>query len=188
MAIIIFSETGLLVGFFLPGDSMLVTAGLFAAGGYFNVLTLIPTLIVAAITGNTVGYHIGKRGGKALYSRPNSRFFKREHLINTHEFYEKYGGITIILAQFMPIARTFAPVVAGIAEMSYFRFISFNVIGAICLITSMVLTGYFLGTLIPDIDKHIHIVIVIVILLSISPGIIKFLQVKYGKKVNNNSK
>jgi membrane-associated protein len=178
LAAIIFSETGLLVGFFLPGDSLLVTAGLFAAAGYFNILYLIPLLTIAAITGNTVGYHIGKKGGRALYARENSRFFKKEHLIHTHEFYEKYGGITIILAQFMPIARTFAPVVAGIAEMKYFRFASFNVIGAIFWIPSMLLIGYFLGTLIPNIDQQIHLVIIVVVLLSLLPGIYKYLQAK----------
>jgi len=182
LAAIIFSETGLLVGFFLPGDSLLVTAGLFAAAGFFEVSILIPLLIVCAIAGNATGYFIGKKGGKALYQRDESRFFKKQHLLKTKEFYEHYGPITIVMAQFMPFARTFAPVVAGIAEMTYTRFASFNVIGAIAWITSMVLTGYFLGSTIPNIDKNIHYVIAVVVFLSILPGIIKYLQVKYGKK------
>ena len=131
LAFVIFSETGLMVGFFLPGDSLLVTAGVAAAGGMLNVYELIPTLIVAAVCGNATGYFIGKRAGHALYNRPNSFFFRREHLIRTHAFYERHGGKTIILAQFMPIVRTFAPVVAGAAEMTYRRFASFNVIGAV---------------------------------------------------------
>ena len=178
LAMIVFSETGLLVGFFLPGDSMLVTAGLFAAAGYFNIGALIPLLIVAAILGNSTGYLIGQKGGHALYTREESRFFKKSHLLKTKEFYDHYGPITIVMAQFMPFARTFAPVVAGIAEMKYIRFASFNIIGAIAWITSMLLIGYFLGSTIPNIEKNIQYVIIVVIVLSLLPGIIKYLQVR----------
>jgi membrane-associated protein len=171
LTIVIFSETGLMVGFFLPGDSLLVTAGVVAAGGLLNIYTLIPTLILAAICGNATGYFIGKRAGKALYSRKDSFFFRRQHLISTHEFYEKHGGATIIMAQFMPIVRTFAPVVAGAADMTYRRFASFNVIGAITWITSMTLTGFLLGRSIPNIDKNIHFVVAIVIGLSLLPAV-----------------
>ncbi len=172
VALMVFSETGLMVGFFLPGDSLLVTAGIVAAAGSLNIYVLVPLLICAAILGNGTGYFIGSRAGKALYSRPDSFFFRREHLVKTHEFYERHGGKTIILAQFMPIARTFAPVVAGAAGMSYRNFASFNVIGAVCWISSMTLVGFFLGQLVPDIDKHIDIVVVIVVFLSLLPGII----------------
>lgn len=178
LAMIVFSETGLLVGFFLPGDSMLVTAGLFAAAGYFNVGVLIPLLIVAAILGNSSGYMIGLKGGRALYSREESRFFKKQHLLKTKEFYDHYGPITIVMAQFMPFARTFAPVVAGIAEMKYIRFASFNVIGAVAWITSMLLVGYFLGSTIPNIESNIQYVIIVVVFLSLLPGILKYLQVR----------
>jgi membrane-associated protein len=178
LAMIVFSETGLLVGFFLPGDSLLVTAGLFAAAGYFNITGLIFLLIVAAILGNTSGYFIGKKGGAALYAREESRFFKKQHLLKTKEFYELYGPITIIMAQFMPFARTFAPVVAGIADMKYTRFASFNIIGAIAWITGMLLIGYFLGNTIPNIENNIQYVIVVVVFLSLLPGIIKYMQVK----------
>ncbi|MCX6552398.1 MAG: VTT domain-containing protein [Acidobacteria bacterium] len=181
MILIVFSETGLMVGFFLPGDSLLVTAGLFAAKGDLNIWTLIPCLIIAAICGNSTGYYIGNRAGKALYSRPNSLLFRREHLLRTHAFYERHGGKTIILAQFMPIVRTFAPVVAGAAEMEYRRFISFNIVGAVIWISSMLLTGYYLGRIVPNIESRIHIVIAIVIFLSLLPAIIGWLRSKITK-------
>jgi len=178
MIFIVFAETGLMVGFFLPGDSLLVTAGLFAAKGDLNILTLIPCLIVAAIVGNATGYYIGRKAGHALYSRPNSLLFRREHLLRTHEFYERHGGKTIILAQFMPIVRTFAPVVAGAADMTYRRFATYNVVGAILWITSMSLTGFFLGRVIPDLEKRIHYVVAVVIFLSLLPAIIAWAKSK----------
>jgi len=173
---IIFSETGLLVGFFLPGDSLLVTAGLFAARGELDIWLLIPLLIVAAICGNASGYFIGHKAGRALFNRPQSRWFRRDHLMKTHEFYEKYGGITIVLAQFMPFARTFAPIVAGVAEMKYIRFASYNVGGAILWISSMTLLGYFLGRSIPGIEKRIEYVIAVVIFISVLPILVKYLK------------
>ena len=170
------------MGFFLPGDSLLVTAGLFAAAGYFDIKLLIPLLLISAIIGNATGYMIGKKSGQALYTKEDSRFFKKQHLLNTKAFYEKYGGITIIMAQFMPFARTFAPVVAGIAEMKYTKFASFNIVGAVLWICGMLLIGYFLGSTIPNIDKNIHLVIFAVVFISILPGIIKYLQVRFGRK------
>ncbi|MBS4027794.1 MAG: VTT domain-containing protein [Ignavibacteriales bacterium] len=182
LIIIIFAETGLLVGFFLPGDSLLVTAGLFAARGHFDIFVLNITLILAAIIGDAVGYSIGKKSGQKLYHKEDSRFFKKEHLLKTKEFYEKYGGITIVLARFMPFARTFAPVVAGVAEMTYKKFATYNIFGGIFWVMSTTLTGYFLGSFIPDIDKHLFKVIAIVVFLSLLPGIIKFLQIKFQKR------
>jgi len=173
LAIIVFTETGLMVGFFLPGDSLLVTAGLFAAKGDLNIVYLNALLMVMAITGDATGYYIGRKLGPALYRREDSRFFKKEHLIKTHDFYEKHGGKTIIIARFIPIIRTFAPVVAGIAQMEYRRFAMFNVVGGIGWVFSMTMIGYALGRLIPNIDKYIEIVIVIVVFLSILPGIIE---------------
>jgi membrane-associated protein len=179
---IIFSETGLMLGFFLPGDSLLVTAGLFAARGELDIRILIPLLLVAAISGNTTGYTIGRRAGRPLFDRPQSKLFRRDHLIKTQAFYEKYGGMTIVLAQFMPFARTFAPVVAGVAEMPYKRFATFNISGAILWIGSMTLIGYFLGRTIPGIEKHIEYVIATVVFVSILPMVIKYLQHKLKQK------
>jgi membrane-associated protein len=186
VAFIVFSETGLMVGFFLPGDSLLVTAGVLTAGGFLTmpVYTLIPILIVAAIVGDATGYWIGARAGQALYSRPDSLLFRREHLIKTRKFYEKHGGKTIIIARFMPVARTFAPVVAGAAGMTYRRFAMFNVVGGIGWVTSMTLTGYLLGSVVPDIEKRIHYVVAIVIFLSLLPAIISITR----SKLQNRSK
>lgn len=180
--IIVFSETGLLIGFFLPGDSLLFTAGLFAAQGLFNIFELNVLLIIAAITGDAVGYYIGKRGGHALYSRPDSRFFKRKYLLMTKQFYEKYGNFTIVAARWMPFARTFAPVVAGIAEMPYAQFLTYNIIGGTTWVLSMTLAGYFLGQTFPWVTENLELVILIILFLSVLPGVIKYLQVRYGKK------
>lgn len=177
---IIFAETGLMVGFFLPGDSLLVTAGVFAARGDLNITTLIPCLLCGAIVGNATGYFIGHKAGQALYSRPNSFFFRREHLIRTHAFYERHGGKTIVLAQFMPMVRTFAPVVAGAADMSYHRFAMFNVVGAISWITSMTLIGYSLGLAVPDLEKRIHLVVAGVIFLSLLPAMVGWVRSRRG--------
>lgn len=182
LIIIVFAETGLMIGFFLPGDSLLITAGLFAFKGDLNIWTLNIALVLAAIIGDATGYYIGKRTGKALYSRPNSLLFRREHLIKTHEFYEKHGGKTIIIARFMPIVRTFAPVVAGAAEMTYRNFAIYNVIGALLWVLSMTLTGYFLAAAVPDIDKQIHKVVAVVIFLSLLPPGIAWLKGKMGQK------
>jgi membrane-associated protein len=175
--LVIFAETGLMVGFLLPGDSLLVTAGLFAAKGDLDIVWLNLALIVAAVLGDAVGYWIGWKAGKALYSRPNSFFFRREHLIRTHEFYEKHGGKTIIIARFMPIVRTFAPTVAGAAEMTYRQFAVFNVVGAIGWVMSMTLTGYFLGQMFgAALERNIHILVAVVIFLSLLPALIAWLN------------
>ena len=193
---IIFSETGLLAGFFLPGDSLLVSAGLLAATPisqsseetYLNIIYLIVFLIPAAISGNAMGYFIGHKAGPKLFKKEQSLFFRKDYLIKTHEFYEKHGGMTIILAQFMPIVRTFAPTVAGVAQMKYVSFFRYNVFGAIFWISSMTLIGYLLGNTIPNINQHIEKVIIIVVLLSISPGIIKFVKHKMEKRKEKTKK
>jgi membrane-associated protein len=184
LAIIVFVETGLMVGFFLPGDSLLVTAGLFAAKGDLNIFYLNVLLIACAIAGDATGYYIGRTLGPALFRREDSLFFKKKHLIATHDFYERHGGKTIIIARFVPVIRTFAPVVAGIANMPYRRFAAFNIVGGIGWVVSMTMIGYSLIKLFPDIEKHIHIVIVVVIFLSILPGIIEFLRQKAKARKN----
>ena len=166
---IIFAETGLLVGFFLPGDSLLVATGLFAAKGDLNIVYLIVLLSIAAILGDSFNYWLGKKTGHKLFHREDSRFFKKENLLTAQSFYEKHGGKTIILARFVPIIRTFAPTVAGIAGMNYKRFLSFNIFGGLLWVSSMLLTGFFLGRLVPDIDKNIDKVILIVIFVSLLP-------------------
>ena len=166
---IIFTETGLLIGFFLPGDSLLITAGIVAAAGGLNIWILDALLIPAAIIGDSTGYAIGYRAGPRLFRRESSRWFAREHLVRTHEFYERHGGKTIVLARFIPILRTFAPVVAGVGRMTYWRFLAYNVFGGIGWIVSMSWAGYLLGQTVPDIDRHLHVVIAIVVLLSVVP-------------------
>jgi len=181
LIVVVFAETGLLIGFFLPGDSLLITAGLFAAKGDFNIITLNATLMLAAILGDATGYWIGRHMGQALYNRPDSLLFRKEHLRLTHEFYERHGGKTIILARFMPIVRTFAPVVAGAAEMGYRQFATFNVIGGIGWVLSMTLAGYYLGRAVPNIESNIHYVVAIVIGLSLLPPVIAWLRSRRGQ-------
>ncbi len=173
---IVFTETGLFVGFFLPGDSLLVTAGIFAAAGHLRLATLLIFGSVCAVVGDQVGFLIGRKAGQALYRREDSFFFRKRHLERAHEFYEKYGGKTIVLARFIPIVRTFAPAVAGAASMNYRRFVSYNVFGGVLWVCSMILLGYWLGSAIPDIDRHIHLVIIVVVFLSILPPIVEALR------------
>jgi membrane-associated protein len=172
LTIIVFSETGLLVGFFLPGDSLLVTAGLLAATGYLNVYELAPILTVAAISGNSLGYFIGRTSGPRIFTRENSLFFNKKHAIRAAEFYEKHGRKTIVLAQFMPIIRTFSPVIAGVGGMKFRTFFTFNVLGAFLWVWSMLGIGYFVGNYIPGVDQHIEIVVIIVVFISLLPGLI----------------
>ena len=187
LAAIVFSETGLLIGVFLPGDSLLVTAGLLAARGYLNVYALAPVLTVAAICGNSVGYFIGRATGPRIFNRENSLFFNKKHALRAHEFYEKYGRKTIVLAQFMPIIRTFAPVVAGVGGMKFRTFITFNIMGAVLWIWSMVAIGYFLGSYIPGIDQHIEIVVAIVVFISLLPGLISWYRGRRAKRYDTSS-
>jgi membrane-associated protein len=177
MFAIIFTETGLFFGFFLPGDSLLVTAGLLISQGLpLDLVTLGLLLTFAAVAGDTLSYWIGRTSGPRLFAREDSLFFKRKHLLRAAEFYDKHGAKTIVLARFMPIVRTFAPVVAGAASMDYRRFWVYNLVGGVVWIWSMLLTGYFLGSRFPAVGKHLEKVILIVIFLSILPGIIAWLR------------
>lgn len=171
LALIVFAETGLLIGFFLPGDSLLVIAGLLIKTGAveMDIFLLNVILIVAAILGDATGYLIGRSAGHKLYNRPDSRFFKREHLMRTHAFYEKHGGKVIIMARFIPVVRTFAPVVAGAADMGYKKFALYNISGGILWIVATTMLGYLVASVVPDVERYIYLVIGIVILLSILP-------------------
>jgi membrane-associated protein len=174
---IIFVETGFFFGFFLPGDSLLVTAGLLIATGLdMNVYLLGVLLNVAAIAGDALNYWVGRYTGPKIFTRDDSLFFKKKHVERAHDFYVKHGAKTIVLARFMPIIRTFAPLVAGVARMDYRVFSLYNVIGGTAWIWSMLFTGYFLGRYVPGIDKYIELVIIVVIFLSILPGIIAWLK------------
>ena len=178
LAIIVFAETGLMIGFFLPGDSLLVTAGLFAAKGDLNIVFLNALLITCAILGDATGYYIGKKLGPALFRKEDSFLFKKKHLIATQEFYERHGGKTIITARFVPIIRTFAPMIAGVAGMSYRRFAAFNIIGGVGWVLSMTMIGYSLLKIFPQAEKHIHIIIIVVILVSFIPGVVEYLRAR----------
>ncbi len=177
---IIFAETGLLVGFFLPGDSLIVTAGLLSAQPQFglNVYVLGVLLTLAAIIGNTVGYLIGRATGPRLFTRDDSLLFKKKHLYRAHDFYQKHGGKTLIIARFMPIVRTFVPVVAGLGNMPLKAYTAYNVLGAVAWIWSMLFIGHFLGRVVPGIDKHIEPMILVIIALSLLPGFIAWRREK----------
>jgi membrane-associated protein len=166
---IVFTETGLLVGFFLPGDSLLITAGLLAGMGSLNIWWLNALVIVAAIVGDSTGYAIGKRLGPRIFTRPKSLLFNPKHVVRTQQFYEKYGAKTIVIARFVPIIRTFAPVLAGVGNMQYRRFLIYNVVGGIGWVASMSWAGYLLGQTVPNISKHIHVLVIVIIILSVIP-------------------
>ena len=175
---IVFVETGFFVGFFLPGDSLLVTAGVFAASGQLRVSELLLLVPLCAIVGDQIGYWIGRKAGHALYRREDSLIFRKRHLQRAHEFYEKYGGKTVILARFVPIIRTFCPPVAGAAEMSYGRYFAYDVVGGLLWGGGMILVGYSLGRQVPNISENIHYVIAVVIFLSLLPPIIGVLRAR----------
>lgn len=180
---IVFTETGLLVGFFLPGDSLLITAGLVAGTGGLNIWWINALLMAAAIAGDSVGYAIGFKAGPRIFTREDSLLFHRRHLIRTREFYERYGGKTIVLARFIPIIRTFAPVVAGVGQMAYRRFLFFNVFGGIGWVAGLTWAGYLLGKTVPNIDRHIHLVVAVVIVLSVLPIVGEILKARRKKRI-----
>ncbi len=177
---IVFVETGFFVGFFLPGDSLLVTAGVFAASGQLEIAKLLILVPLCAIVGDQIGYWIGRKAGQALYRRADSLIFRKRHLERAHDFYEKYGGKTVVLARFIPIVRTFCPPVAGAAEMSYGRYLAYDIGGGLLWVGSMILGGYFLGRQVPNINQNIHYVIAVVIFLSILPAIISLLRARFS--------
>lgn len=166
---IVFAESGLFFGFFLPGDSLLFTAGFLASQGFFNFAVLVVLCVAGAILGDSVGYAFGRRVGQRLFEREDSRFFKKKHLMKAHAFYEKHGGKTIVLARFMPIVRTFAPIVAGTANMTYRKFLTYNVVGGMLWGIGLTAMGFTLGQVIPDPDRFLLPIIALIIFVSLLP-------------------
>lgn len=179
---IVFAESGLFFGFFLPGDSLLLTAGLLASQGRLEIAVLLLVLPVAAILGDGVGYWFGKRAGPHIFKRENSLLFRRKNLLAARAFYDRHGGKTIMLARFMPFIRTFAPIVAGAVEMPYRRFLLFNVTGGLIWGVGVTLAGYFLGQAIPDIDRYFLAVVAVVILVSALPAMLHVVR-EYGPAI-----
>ncbi|MFA5750979.1 MAG: VTT domain-containing protein [Candidatus Paceibacterota bacterium] len=178
ISFIIFAESGLFFGFFLPGDSLLFTAGLLASNGYFNIFLIILLVFISAILGDQIGYWFGKKVGPKIFTREDSFWFQKKHIFRAENFYKKYGKKTIILARFIPIVRTFAPILAGVGSMSYKTFVIYNIIGGFLWGVGVTLLGYFLGEIIPDAEKYLLPIIAIIIFLSILPPIISFAKEK----------
>ncbi len=176
---IVFAESGLFFGFFLPGDSLLFTAGLLASQGFFHIWVLVPILVLAAILGDNAGYWTGKKLGTWLMHQKDSFFFKKKYLTEAQRFYDKHGGKALILARFIPAVRTFAPIAAGIANMHYNKFFFNNILGGTLWATGMTLGGFFLGKIIPDADKYLLPIIAIIVVVSIIPAI---LHMRGGEK------
>lgn len=175
---IVFAESGLFFGFFLPGDSLLFTAGIIASQGLLNIWVLVPLLVVAAVSGDSVGYWMGRRFGGWLERQPESWFFKRSHLLKAQRFYEKNGAKTIVLARFIPAVRTFAPIAAGMAQMHYATFVRFNVVGGFLWGMGMTLLGFFLGNAIPDVDRYLLPIILVIVVVSVIPALLHFREEK----------
>ena len=175
LAFIVFAETGLLVGLFLPGDSLLFTVGVVCGAGDLDIVTISALLVAASIAGDQSGYFLGRRTGPAIFSRPDSRIFKQEYVTRTQAFYAKHGGKTLIYAKFAPIVRTFAPFMAGVGRMPYRRFVSFNIFGGLGWVLSMTLAGYYLGE-VPLIRKNFEKVVLLIVFVSLLPLAIQFWQ------------
>lgn len=184
---VVFAETGLFVGFFLPGDSLLFTAGLLCST---HILELHPSLlvaliIIAAVAGNMVGYAFGKKVGPLLFKRKSGLFFRQEHLVAAHEFYKKHGKKTIILSRFLPIVRTFAPIVAGIVKLDLYKFFIYSFVGAFFWVNSLVLTGYFLGEYVPGIKDYLGYIVIFLIVITSIPFVYNSIRKKHVKHISN---
>ncbi len=172
--LLIFAESGLFFGFFLPGDSVLFSVGLLASRGTFDIQVLVPLVCVAAILGDSVGYWFGAKVGPSLFEKKDSRIFKKKYVLETHAYFEKYGPITIILARFLPVARTFAPILAGVGRMKYSTFLRYNIVGGLLWGAGITLLGYFLGNVVPGIDEYIYPIIALIIVVSALPVAIQW--------------
>lgn len=176
---VIFAESGLLIGFFLPGDSLLFTAGFLASQGLLSISLLVVGAFICAVVGDNVGYATGHKFGRRLFRKEDSWLFHKKHLIKAQGFYEKYGKKTIVLARFMPIVRTFAPIVAGIGAMRYRTFLAYNLIGGFVWTFGVTLLGYFLGKVIPDVDKYLLPIIVVIVVVSLAPSLFHLYQERH---------
>lgn len=181
---IVFAETGLFLGFFFPGDSLLFVAGVLAAQGFFSLPLLLVVLFVAAFTGNMVGYWFGAFVGPKIFSREDSLLFRKSHILKAQAFYERYGAKTVVLARFIPIVRTFAPIVAGVARMHYGTFALFNFVGALLWSVGLTTLAYYLGSLIEDIDRFLLPIVVLIIVLSVLPGVFEYWRDRREQKRN----
>ena len=170
-----FAESGLLIGFFLPGDSLLFAAGFLASQGYLNIFALIIGCFVCAVVGDNVGYATGKRFGHKLFSKEDSLFFHKNHIVKAQNFYEKHGTKTIVLARFLPVVRTFAPIVAGIGKMDYPTFFKFNLLGGLVWTSGLSILGFVLGNVIPDVDKYLLPITIAIVVISIIPSLLHLL-------------
>jgi membrane-associated protein len=182
LSAIIFAESGILIGLFLPGDSLLFTAGFLSSQGYLNIWVLLPLMFISAVLGDNVGYFFGKKVGPKIFEREDSFFFKKSYLLRSKVFFEQHGGKTLILARFIPIVRTFAPILAGVGEMGYRWFMINNLIGALLWAVGLALAGYILGQSVPNADKYILPIILGIVVLSLLPPTIKILKEWYLNK------
>ena len=182
VAAIVFAESGLLIGFFLPGDSLLFTAGLFASQGEISIFWLIVAIVIAAIIGDNVGYAIGRKTGHKIFTKKDGILFRQEYISQAEVFYEKHGGKTITIARFVPVVRTFAPVVAGVAKMNHKKFMAYNVVGALVWGVSVTMVGYVAGTRFPWIENYIEVILISAILLTFTPPIIHVLKDPISRK------
>lgn len=182
---VVFAETGLFVGFFLPGDSLLFTAGLLCSTGILQLhpAWLVVLIIIAAVVGNMVGYSFGKRVGVLLFKRKSGWFFRHEHLVTANEFYKKYGKKTIILSRFLPIVRTFAPIVAGIVKLDYYNFFIYSLVGAFLWVNTLVLTGYFMGELIPNTKEYLEYIVIFLIVITAIPFVYNAIKKRLKKTI-----
>lgn len=174
--VVVFAENGLLIGFFLPGDSLLFTAGVLASQGILPIEWLTIGVVVMSITGTQFGYLFGRKYGRKLFDRPDSRFFKKEYLQQAESYYAKHGSMTIVLARFVPVVRTFAPIIAGVAQMNFGKFLAYNIFGGLLWAAGLTLGGYWLGSKVPHIDVYLFPILALIILFSVMPGIIHFLR------------
>jgi len=179
---IVFAESGLLIGFFLPGDSLLFTAGFLASQGFLSITLLVVGTFIAAVSGDSVGYAFGKKVGPAIFRKDNSLFFNKKYILQAQEFYARHGGKTIILARFVPIVRTFAPILAGVGQMQYRKFFFYNIIGGFLWSAGLTYLGFYLGSVIPNVDKYLLPIVAVIILISISPGLIHIIRDRQARQ------